>query len=330
MHYDLVFIEMTPNYSHSCTSLIDCTHLSSLDLKMPRQERTGVMLALMSAALYGIFPVVVNRGSRHLMPLTFAAVSTLLAATGSFIYAALQGKLCELKKKEVYSSLLMVTLCIVIIPYVLFFIGSSKTSGVNTSFLLLSEAVFTLIFTPLIGEKTTFEKLAGAIGVLIGSGLIVYNGGFRLNAGDVMVIASTVTYPIGNFYAKRALVQVSPSTILLVRFSLGGVFMLLLAIITESHSTTMILREWPLLLFTGLVLLGVGKILFYEALGRLDISKAISLGMTFPLFSLILLIGAFNESISRYQWVGIAVMMIGVLFSARRPSTDPKLTKYSE
>jgi drug/metabolite transporter (DMT)-like permease len=296
---------------------------------MAPQERIGTILALISAAMYGIFPVIVNRGSRHLMPLTFAAVAALLAAAGSFIYAAFQGKLHELKKKEAYSSLLMVSLCIVIVPYTLFFIGSSKTSGVNTSFLLLSEAIFTLMFTPLIGEKTTFEKLSSAIGVLIGAGLILYNGSFTLNWGDVMIIASTVTYPIGNFYAKKALYSVSPSIILVVRFFFGGVFILLLSLITESSSVRVVLREWPLLLFTGLVLLGVGKIVFYEALGRLDISKAISLGMTFPLFSLILLIGAFKESISLYQWIGIAIMMMGVLLSIRRPSTDPKLTKYS-
>jgi drug/metabolite transporter (DMT)-like permease len=296
---------------------------------MPGQERKGVILALISAALYGIFPVVVNRGSRHLMPLTFAAISTLLAAAGAFIYTALQGRLYELKRKESYSSLLMVSLCIVIIPYILFFIGSGKTSGVNTSFLLLSEAVFTLMFTPLIGEKTTLEKLAGAVGVLVGAVLILYNGEFRLNMGDVMVIASTVTYPIGNFYAKRALARVSPATILLVRFSVGGLFILLLALLTEPFATAVILREWPLLLFTGLVLLGVGKIVFYEALDRLDISKVISLGMTFPLFSLVLLIGAFRERVTVFQWIGIAVMMIGVFFSVRRASTDPKLTRYA-
>lgn len=296
---------------------------------MPTQERIGTIFALISAAMYGIFPVIVNRGSRHLMPLTFAAVATLLAAAGSFIYAASQGKLHELKKKETYSSLLMVSLCIVIVPYTLFFIGSSKTSGVNTSFLLLSEAVFTLMFTPLIGEKTTFQKLSSAIGVLIGAGLILYNGSFRLNWGDVMIIASTVTYPIGNFYAKKALYSVSPTIILVVRFFFGGLFILLLSLITEASSVRTVLKEWPLLLFTGLVLLGVGKIVFYEGLCRLDISKAISLGMTFPLFSLILLIGAFKESISLYQWMGMAIMMMGVLLSIRRPSTDPKLTKYS-
>jgi probable blue pigment (indigoidine) exporter len=296
---------------------------------MNRQETNGVVLALTSAALYGIFPVVVNRGTRHLSPLFFAAVSTLLAAAGALVYTVLKGKVCELKKKEAYSSLLMVTLCIVIIPYILFFIGSSKTSGINNSLLLLSEVIFTLIFTPLIGERTTFEKLAGAIGVLIGSGLILYNGQFRLNGGDMMIIASTITYPIGNFYAKKALARVSPSTILLVRFALGGLFILPVALLVEPHSTDKIFREWPLLLFTGFVVLGAGKIVWYEALGRLDISKANSLGSTFPVFSLIILIGLFKESVSPYQWTGIAVIMIGLFFSIRRASTDPRLTRYS-
>ncbi|HXW68825.1 MAG TPA: DMT family transporter, partial [Dissulfurispiraceae bacterium] len=87
--------------------------------------------------------------------------------------------------------------------------------------------------------------------------------------------------------------------------------------------------NWPLLFFTGLVLLGIGKIMWYEALGRLDISKAISLSMTFPLFSLILLIGIFKETVSSYQWIGIVIMMLGVFFSIKRPSVDPGLTKYA-
>jgi drug/metabolite transporter (DMT)-like permease len=294
------------------------------------QENKGVLLALISAALWGIFPVMVNRGSRSIPPLTFAAISTLLAAFGSFVYTALKHRLWELKKKEAYVSLLMITLCIVIIPYTLLFLGSSMTSGINTSLLLLSEIIFTLLFTPLIGEKTTMEKLIGAAGVFIGALLILYNGTFRLNTGDVMVIASTATYPIGNFYAKKALNQVSPSIILFVRFLLGGLFMLPIALLAEGQSrmTTVIFTDWPILLFTGLVLLGVGKIFWYEALNRLDISKAISLGMTFPLFSIILLIGIFKEPVSPYQWTGIGIMMVGVFFSVRRLSVDPSLTRY--
>ena len=295
-----------------------------------RQENKGVILALLSAALWGVFPVMVSRGAHYISPLMFAAISTLLAAAGSFVYTVYKSKLGELGNKEAYTSLLMVTVCIVIIPYVLLFIGASKTSGINTSLLLLSEIIFTLIFTPLIGEKTTREKLIGAAGVFIGALLILYNGNFRLNIGDIMVIASTATYPIGNFYAKKALNRVSPSTILFVRFFLGGLFILSLAMFSEAPSSLLhiIVTDWPTLLFTGLILLGVGKIVWYEALGRLDISKAVSLGLTFPLFSLIILVGIFKETISHYQWLGIGAMMVGVLFSIRRSSVDPKLTKY--
>lgn len=295
-----------------------------------KQENKGVILALISAALWGVFPVMVSRGAHYIPPLIFAATSTLLAAAGSFVYTAFKSKLGELKKKEAYASLLMVTLCIVIIPYVLLFIGSSKTSGINTSLLLLSEIIFTLMFTPLIGEKTTREKLMGSAGIFAGALLILYNGNFRLNIGDIMVIASTATYPIGNFYAKKALNRVSPSTILFVRFFLGGLFMLSIAMLSEPPSSLLqiIITDWPTLLFTGLILLGVGKIVWYEALSRLDISKAISLSMTFPLFSLAILVGIFKENISHYQWLGIAAMMVGVLFSIRRPSVDPRLTKY--
>jgi len=301
-------------------------------MKPARQENRGVILVLLSAVLWGVFPVMVNRGSHRIPPLAFAAISTLLAAAGSFAYIVIGRKLGELRKKESYASLLMITLCIVIIPYILFFIGSSKTSGINTSLLLLSEIIFTLIFTPFIGEKTTIEKLIGASGIFIGSALILYNGKFSLNIGDILVIASTTTYPIGNFYAKKALYQVSPATILFVRFSIGGLFILLLSMIVEKPSTMsdIILAGWPTLLFTGLILLGASKIIWYEGLSRLDISKAISLGMTFPIFSLVLLTGIFKEEISGYQWIGIAAMMAGVYFSIRRASVDPSSTRYTQ
>lgn len=299
-----------------------------------KHENKGAVLALLSAAFWGAFPVIVNRGSRRIPPLLFAAFCTLLAAAGAFVYALFKGKLAELRKKDAYAPLLMVTLLIVIIPYTLFFIGSSKTSGLNTSLLLMMEIIFTLLFTHFIGEKTTWEKLAGGLGVFTGAVLILYNGqkGFHVNSGDLLIIASTVTYPIGNFYAKKALNMVSPAIILFVRFLLGGLFIAAMALFFEVKAGTNALGflhgNWPMLLFTGLVLLGVSKILWYEGLARLDLSKAISLVMTFPLFSLVLLVGIFGERVSRFQWAGAAVMMAGVFFAVRRKSVPAHLTKY--
>jgi drug/metabolite transporter (DMT)-like permease len=300
-----------------------------------KQEKVGVIFSLVHAAMYGTFAVLVNRGAKNIPPITFAALTTLLAACGTFVYVIAKGKLHELKKKESYRFLVMITLCIVIIPYILFFVGASKTSSINSSLLLLSEIIFTLLFTPFIGEKTTIAKLIGALGIFLGALFILYNGVLKFNVGDLLIIASTLTYPIGNYYAKRALNLISPATILFVRFLFGGLFILAFALIFEPQANafngilSLSKGNWALIIFTGLILLGLGKIICYEGLKRLDISKNVSIGMTFPLFSLIVLIGIFKESPSVFQWIGIFIMAVGVYFSIKRPSVDPALTKYA-
>ncbi|MFA5842655.1 MAG: DMT family transporter [Candidatus Gracilibacteria bacterium] len=297
---------------------------------MKKQEKIGIIFILISAALVGLFPVVVNRVTQTVPPITFAALSALFAAVGLFIYSALTGKLHELKQKKAYFPVLMVTILIVIIPYTLFSIGASQTSGINSSILPLSEIIFTLIVTPFFGEKTTFKKIFGALGIFVGAFFLLYNGSFQFNHGDFLIIASTITYPFGSFYTKKALNLISPSIILCVRFALGGLFMLMLARVFEPATdlTEVFSLHWGSLLLTGFVFLGIAKIISHEALKRLDISKTISLLMTSPLFSLIILIVFFKEIPSAFQWIGIGVMAIGVYFSIKRPSVDPALTKY--
>ena len=298
---------------------------------MKNTEHFGIILALLSAALWGLFPVMVNQGTKSIPPITFAALSTLLAAIGVLFFALRQKNLKQLKNKAAWRPMLMVTLSVVIIPYILNFTGASNTAGVNASLLLLAEIIFTLIFTPLIGEKTTPLKLLGAGGVFAGGLLILYNGTLAFNLGDLIIILSTVTYPLGNFYAKKALNLVSPTIILLTRFFLGGLVILFFALAIERPAGLgrIIIDHWFLLLFNGLILLGLNKIIWYESLKRLDISKAISLGLTSPLFSLAVLIFFVGEKISLYQWGGLMIMMAGVYFSAKRKSVDPQTTKYA-
>ncbi len=145
-----------------------------------------------------------------------------------------------------------------------------------------------------------------------------------------MIILSTLTYPIGNFFAKKALNTIPPAVILFGRFALGGIFLLLIARIFEPNTNlkTIIQTNWLVIGAIGIITMAIGKIFYYEALKRLDISKTIALGMTFPLFSLLIIILFFKETISLHQSIGIAIMMLGVYLSVKRPSVDPQLTKY--
>jgi drug/metabolite transporter (DMT)-like permease len=297
-----------------------------------KQEKLGVFLVLLSSLIFSLFPILVNLGSKEMPPLTFAALAALTASVSTFIYMVIRKRIKELKIKKAYFYIFMVTICIVVVPYSLLFLGSSMTSGINTALLLLTEIIFTVIFTHFIGEKTTTYKLLGAGGVFMGAALIVFNGSLEFNLGNILIILSTATYPIGNFYAKKALNYVSPSTILFARYLLGGIFILILSFLfePESNIVEVLAENWLIILLTGLILLGINKIIWYEALKRLDISKVISLGTTTPAFSLLILVLFFDESITFYQLFGIIFIAGGVYFSIKRKSVDPKLTKYAK
>ncbi|HPM13240.1 MAG TPA: DMT family transporter [Bacteroidales bacterium] len=294
-------------------------------------ESIGVVFTLTSALLWGIFPIVVNAWSGAFPPLLFGAVISLCTAVGSIIWMIARGKTHELRNTKSYFSLFMVSMCIVCIPSILFFIGTSQTSGINSSVLMLSEIVFTLIFTPFIGEKNTTQKYIGSLGILVGGGLVLYKGGgIDLNTGDILILLSTFTFPIGNFYSKRALYYVSPSVVLSVRYTIGGLGILVASLLLETQT-----EPWqnigsylPFFILVGGILLTTCKVTFYEGMKRLDISKVISLEMTYPFFSVMALYFIFDQHISWYQLAGICIMVLGAFYSMKRKSETHDALKY--
>jgi len=296
-----------------------------------KTETTGIIFLLTQSILWGAFPIIINSGAKHIDPLFYAGISTLFASLTCFIYLVLTGNIKGLINTKSYPYILLVTLLIIIIPYSLFFIGASKTSGLNTSLLLLSEIIFTLIITPFFGEKTSLYKILGVGGIFLGASFILYNGNLSINIGDLLIILSTLCYPFGNFYAKKALNLVAPSVILFFRFFIGSLIILSISyfVSPDLEKIKIIIDNLPTILLSGAVLMAGSGILFYEGLKRLDISKSISLIMTFPISSLFILIFITKEEISLYKWIGIIFMVIGVYFTIKRKSTNPKLTRYA-
>lgn len=296
-----------------------------------QKETLGSFFIFFSSFIWSLFPIVVNQGTKTIPPLAFAGLSTLTVAVCSVFFLFPRQRYSELKERKSYFYLFMLTLCIIIIPYSLFFIGSKHTSGINSAFLLLMEVIFTLIFTHFIGEKTTWLKLLGSLGVFIGACFIVLQKAFVPTLGDILIVASTAVYPIGNFYSKVALRYTSIPTILFFRSFLGGFFILGLSFIFERPNLTQILFDhWKIILLNGMVILGLSKLFWYKGLRSLDISKAISLSIIAPFFSLLFLVLFFKEPVSLFQAIGIAIMMVGMYFSLTRKSVQASATKYGK
>ena len=293
------------------------------------KKTIGMLLAFFCAAVSGLFPVMVNAGLKDIPPLMFAGVCSLMAAAGALFYSIKEKKLFEIKDKSTHFDLLMISLCIIIIPQILFFIGASKTSGANASFLLLAEVIFTLVFASYNGEKNTFYKYLGASGILLGSFVIMYNGSYHFNIGDLLIILSTASFPIGSHFTKHALKRISSPTIILVRYLFGGAFILALSLFTENYINfeTIWSHDWLFFLLNGIIFLGLGALLYTEALKRLDIYKVVAISMTSPIFSAIALL-ALGEKISLYQFVGMLIMFSGIYFSIIKHPLRPQLVKF--
>lgn len=306
-------------------TMISKTHVKN------NHESIGVLFTLTSALLWGIFPILVNAWSGVFPPLFFGAIISLCTAAGSIVWMIARGKTHELRNTKSYFSLFMVSMCIVCIPSILFFVGTSQTSGINSSVLMLSEIVFTLMFTPFFGEKNTIQKYIGSLGILFGGALVLYKGGgLQLNTGDILILLSTITFPIGNFYSKRALYYVSPSVVLSVRYTVGGLGILMASLLVEPqvHAWQSVGAYLPFFILVGVLLLTTCKVTFYEGMKRLDISKVISLEMTYPFFSVIALYFIFDQHISWYQLAGICIMVLGAFYSMKRKSETHNELKY--
>lgn len=291
-------------------------------MKQISKEKAGEMMILGETLMYSLFPIIIAYSTKIMPPILFAGLSTLTASITLFIFLLLKKDLKSLKNKETIKYTLGITLFIIIIPSILIFTGSSKTSGINTTILLQSEILFTFIIFGLFAiEKITLRKTIGALIILVGTFFIIYNGSKNINIGDLLIIAGTFFYPIGNIFAKKALKVGSPSAILFIRSLLGGIVLICLSLIFENQDATLskISNYWPLILLNGVFIYHLSKILWYEGIKRIDISKAIPISVGgYPAFSLLFAILFLKEIPTIYQLAGFMAVIAGIFILIRK------------
>lgn len=280
------------------------------------QERIGELMIAGETLTYSLFPVIIAHTTKIMPPILFAGTSILIAAISIFIYMFFTKQLKDLKNPQVIKYGLLISLFIIIIPSIFIFIGSSKTSGINTTILLQTEILSTLlIFGGLSLEKITIKKIFGAILVFMGASLIVFNGTFNINPGDIFIIIGAAIYPIGNIFSKKAVKIASPSVILFIRSFIGGTILIVISLLFESHTNIFasIKTNLSMILLTGIVIYHISKIMWYEGIKRIDVTKAIPISVGGgPLLSLIFAIILLKEIPTIFQIIGFILILAGI------------------
>lgn len=279
----------------------------------------GEYFILGTLVFEAFFPAIIHTASGSLPPYAFSAISVLIAAA---IHAAVAMSLGVFKmpRRETLRDIGMIALMIVVFPTLFYMAGTGITSGINTSILLQSEVLFAVFFGWLVGERLLGREWLGLLAMVTGMVLVLWNGSFTVNLGDALIITASFFYPIGNWYAKRALMHAHPSVVLFGRSLLGGVALLVIATFVEkpwSVPFTTYADYWWLFAAYILVVLVFSKYCWYAGLKRLTVVKATSMIAAVPVMSFLLTVLLLRETPTSFQLLGISCTAIGVFLAVR-------------
>ncbi len=308
-------------------------HMSSVQTsnteKVPTAKlsarRYGEILAIVSSALWGFFPIITQLSFTRLDPLWSAGFSALFAVPFFAVIVHRKGHWHQLADRRGWPGILIVTLCIGVIFYGLNFIGFKHTSSGNGSIILLMELFFSMAFLRWWGgERLNGDEIVGALLMVVGAFVILFRGAFILQMGDLILLFATVFPPLGNYFARQARSYVSSAVVLFGRCSLSGATLLVLAaIFSEAPSFEALLASMPYLLINGIVLFGVTKLLWLETIHRLEISVALALTSVTPFFTFMYSYVLFDIPPTTAQLLGLGPTVVGILLLTRvvRPFT---------
>jgi len=287
---------------------------------MEKREKEGVILVIICVFIHGALPILGKYGVSLVHPLFFAALTNLIAAAGLIIFILFRRiPIRILLDKRFFLSLLFIGFFGTTISNILFFYGVRLTSGINSAILLQIEPIYALfIGYILLNEKVTLRQIITTIIIIFGTLLVVYQGTFALNWGDLLVLGTPLCYQIGHFFSKRLLNQydLNPLFIAAGRTLYGGIFLFIISQLAGVHEFNRLkeMNILGILIFYGIVIYALTYYTFYESIKRINLSKASAIISAYPAVSIILAWFILREIPDFYQMSGFLTILLGIVY----------------
>lgn len=284
------------------------------------------LFLLAVCVLEGLFPIIVKTSTDIFPPFYFVALCSAIAALLYFLVIVARGGFVRPIPLKAIRDCGLVSLFI-FSGFILIFTGAKHTTAINTALLLQFEMVTTyVVYEFYFKQHHTRGQLIGAVIVLLGSLLVLYNGSFTFNKGDLIVLSSTLCFPFGNYFAKRALNVLPPTHVLFFRFSIIVPVFLAISYFFEDLSgiKAVTMEHLPLVLTYAATILFLSKLLWYNGLRRMSVSRGIFILMAYPAFSLLFATFLINEIPTLYQIFGFVVAMVGIFIITKTKDSTPE------
>jgi drug/metabolite transporter (DMT)-like permease len=285
---------------------------------LEKKEKEGIIFVIITIFIAGALPIIIKYGTGLINPLFFATFSSLIAGIFLFKLAILKGNWKILFNKRYFLRLLLIGFFGITLSNICFFFGVTLTSGINSSILLVIEPLYaTFIGYMLLNEKITLKQIFFTMIIMLGTLVVIYRAGSIFNWGDLLVLLTPLCWQIAHFFSKRLMAsykEITPMLIATARTLYGGIFLFILSSVegVNQYDKLGITNILLLLIFQGIVGFALHYSIWYEAIKRLNLSKATTLVSVYPTFSILLAWIILKEFPTFYQLAGFALIMVGI------------------
>lgn len=273
----------------------------------------GELYILTETFFWSLFPVIAKVSLAGL-PLFYAGgISLMLASTFFGIVMTLTRSWPKKIHKKAWIAILLATFIIGVGYYILVFLGLKYTSAGNASMISQTEILFSLFILELWNkERLKSNQKTGAVLMFFGALIILFQGKLAINFGDLLILTASAIAAFGNFYSQTARKLVNSTFILFIRSIVSGFVFLLIALFFESFPQKLSSTTGISILINGILILGLSKILWLEAINLIPITKAKALQAFSPSLTLLFAFLLLGEKPSVYQIVGFIPIVGGV------------------
>lgn len=290
-------------------------------------ERAGLAFAFL-CALSGAFVAPVARlTTENANPLFVAAVTTCLAGLAGALVLATRFQLGALVRGPNAPWLALLGALGTMVPNLLFFVGTARTSALDAVLCLQVEPAYSLLLAwGVLGHRLTLRRVASAVVILAGIGFAISGESLADPLGIGLLLATPLAWQLSHLVVLRRLRE-APSRLLTGARYLWGGFWLGLATLIFSlvsgirvHPATLAEVHLPILAVQGVVLFYAGTMLWYEAISRLDLARATAIVVpSTPLIALATSFVLVGEVPTARQAIGLGLVALGVLAFIRAP-----------
>lgn len=283
------------------------------------KARKGEVLLFFEILLWSFFPIVtiLSFNSLHF---AYSAAFTFLIASGFFLaIIAYRRKWKDFLHMQSVKYILGATFFIGMY-YALVFYGLQFTTAGNSSIIMLMEVFFSFVILGIFMGKERITRLGGvgALLMAIGAFIVLFRSSLIFNRGDIFILIATAFPPIGNYLMQKARKNVSTAVVMFIRSLVSSIFMFIAGLaFLDFPSAAGLNSSMAFLLVNGLLLFGLSKIFWLEAIHRIPITKAVSLSTAAPAFTLLFAFFMLGEIPTIFQVAGLVPLIAGALLILR-------------